>query len=168
MKTSIMPITDNKNVLLVHSTVSALMRGENRHVSSREIAKIFDKRHDHVLRDIRNIGLACKKIKSNGDFFQHNYREVYEAAPMPNGGIRYYPVIEMTRNGFMMLVFGFTGRKAARVKEAIISKFNEMEQQLLEIRSARAQLPEDRLAALRIYIQQLKNDERSSPYLSQS
>lgn len=117
-----------------------------------------------MLRDIRNIGLACK----DDGFFQRNYREVYKAAPMPNGGIRYYPVIEMTRNGFMMLVFGFTGRKAARVKEAIISKFNEMEQQLLEIRSARAQLPEDRLAALRIYIQQLKNDERSSPYLSQS
>lgn len=165
MKTLILPtITNDKNILL-HSTVSALMQGKNRHVSSREIAKIFGKRHDHVLRDIRNIGVACK----DDDFFQRNYREVYETAPMPNGGIRYYPVIEMTRDGFMMLVFGFTGSKAARVKEAIISKFNEMEKQLLEFRSANVQLEGNQLSvALRKYIQELESKALSSQYLSTS
>ena len=163
MKSSIIPTTTSDKNMLLHSAVSALMQGENQHVSSREIAKIFDKRHDHVLRDIRNIGLVCQKINSNRDFFQRNYREVYEAAPMPNGGIRYYPVIEMTRDGFMMLVFGFNGRKAARVKEAIISKFNEMEKRLLETRSARPQLEGSQLSvALRKYIQELESKEQSS------
>lgn len=162
MKSSIIQTTTTDKNILLHSAVSALMEGGNQHVSSREIAKIFDKRHDHVLRDIRNIGLACKKIKSSGDFFQRNYREVYEAAQMPNGGIRYYPVIEMTRDGFMMLVFGFNGRKAARVKEAIIAKFNEMEKQLLENRSARPQLEGSQfIDALHKYIQELESKEHS-------
>ncbi len=36
----------------------------------------------------------------------------------------------ITKDGFMFLVMGFTGKKAARLKEAYIAKFNAMEAEL--------------------------------------
>lgn len=38
-----------------------------------------------------------------------------------------YPFMEMNRDGFMFLVMGFTGKEAARTKEAFIEAFNMME-----------------------------------------
>ncbi len=37
---------------------------------------------------------------------------------------------EMTKDGFMFLVMGFTGKKAAAIKEAYINAFNEMKPQI--------------------------------------
>ncbi|HGJ5890835.1 MAG TPA: Rha family transcriptional regulator [Arsenophonus apicola] len=37
---------------------------------------------------------------------------------------------EMTKNGFIFLVMGFTGKKAAQFKEAYIAEFDKMESEL--------------------------------------
>lgn len=47
----------------------------------------------------------------------------------------------MTRDGFTMLVMGFTGKKAAQFKEMYIKRFNEMEQTIKTLVSAREQFP---------------------------
>lgn len=44
----------------------------------------------------------------------------------------------MTKDGFMFLIMGFTGKKAAQIKEAYINAFNQMANQL---RSAMPTLP---------------------------
>jgi phage regulator Rha-like protein len=40
------------------------------------------------------------------------------------------PMHEMTKDGFMFLVLGFSGAKAAAIKESYIAAFNMMEQAL--------------------------------------
>ena len=40
------------------------------------------------------------------------------------------PYVEMTRDGFMFVVMGFTGKKAGHIKESFIEAFNMMEERL--------------------------------------
>jgi Rha family phage regulatory protein len=88
-------------------------------VSSRKVAEVFGKRHDHVLRAIEN--LECSE-----EFTRLNFGVSYYKDSSGKRNKEYY----MTRDGFTFLVMGFTGKKAAQFKEAYIRRFNEMEQQL--------------------------------------
>ncbi len=47
----------------------------------------------------------------------------------------------MTRDGFTILVMGYTGAKAMRFKELYIKRFNEMEQFIKTLVSARQEFP---------------------------
>ncbi len=47
----------------------------------------------------------------------------------------------MTRDGFTMLVMGYTGQKAMRFKELYIRRFNEMEQFIKTLVTARKEFP---------------------------
>jgi Rha family phage regulatory protein len=79
------------------------------------VAKIFEKNHDDLLKTIRN--LQCSK-----EFFTRNFCGVkYKKRG------REFPKYEITRDGFTILVMGFTGEKAMQFKEAYINKFNEYE-----------------------------------------
>lgn len=78
-----------------------LKRDEPR-VSSRSIAEYFEKRHDNVLRDIQD--LDCSEEFSLLNFEESNYKD-------PRG--KKQPEYLITRDGFMFLVMGFTGKKAA-------------------------------------------------------
>lgn len=93
--------------------------------TSRQIAAHFNKRHDTVLRAIRN--LECS------DEYRHrNFAETVESRPNPSGGAPIESVAyRMTRDGFVFLAMGFTGKEAAQWKEAYINAFNKMEQELL-------------------------------------
>lgn len=89
--------------------------------TSLDVAKYFDKRHDHVLRDIRSL-------------------EVSDSFRVPNFGESSYlnqqgkqqPMYHLTKDGFIFLVMGFTGEKAAQIKEAYIAAFNRMEAKLTQ------------------------------------
>jgi Rha family phage regulatory protein len=92
-------------------------------VSSRDIAKTFGKRHDNVLRDIS--GLNC-----SAEFRLLNFEETSQTVAMPNGGTREDKFYLITRDGFVLLVMGYTGEAAMRFKEAYIREFNRMEKEL--------------------------------------
>lgn len=82
---------------------------------SLKVAEAFCKRHDNVMSKLRR--LDCSQ-----EFNALNFKEVeYLDA---KGEKR--SACEMTKDGFMFLVMGFTGKKAAMIKEAFITKFNEM------------------------------------------
>ncbi|WP_440867560.1 Rha family transcriptional regulator [Symbiopectobacterium purcellii] len=49
---------------------------------------------------------------------------------MGNGATRDSKIFTMTKDGFVFLIMGFTGKKAAAFKEAYIAEFNRMEAQL--------------------------------------
>lgn len=99
--------------------------------TSRNIAVVFEKRHDVVLRDIRNI------LASNEDteFNLHNFVEI----SYTDDKGRVYPEFLLTRDGAMMLIMSYTGPKAMAIKTAYIKRFNEMEQ-LLKQRTIAPQL----------------------------
>ena len=93
-------------------------------VSSRQIAESFEKRHDHVMRDIEDI---MRGLPKNGDtpmFYKTEY--IHEQ----NG--QNYPMYLMNRDGFTLLAMGFNGKAALEWKLKYITAFNEMEKKLAE------------------------------------
>ena len=93
-------------------------------VSSRQIAESFEKRHDHVMRDIEDI---MRGLPKNGDtpmFYKTEYTHEQ------NG--QTYPMYLMNRDGFTLLAMGFNGKAALEWKLKYIAAFNEMEKKLAE------------------------------------
>ena len=89
-------------------------------VSSRDIARVFEKRHDNVIRDIRNI------IGNDAKWGLLNFEE----SNYINEQNHIQPSYLMTRDGFTILVMGYNGDKAMAFKKAYIAAFNEMERSL--------------------------------------
>lgn len=87
--------------------------------SSRQIAENFEKRHDHVMRDIDSF----KKDVPN-------FGEMFFEAEAPDSYGRPQRTYLMNRDGFSLLVMGFTGKAALEWKLKYIAAFNEMEKKL--------------------------------------
>jgi Rha family phage regulatory protein len=109
--------------LLVSPSIS-LVNGRPS-VTSLQIAEHFGKRHDSVLRDIRRITGDCPS-----DFHAHNFVEVLQPVERPDGSKIDIPVFLVFRDGFMLLVMGYTGKKALQIKLAYIAAFNAMEAEI--------------------------------------
>lgn len=97
--------------------------------TSQQIAAHFGKRHDTVLRAIRN--LECSP-----EYHARNFAEMVTEIEIGSGATRKSPAYRMTRDGFVFLAMGFTGKEAAQWKEAYITAFNKMEQELLAKRTS--------------------------------
>ncbi len=96
---------------------------DNRPVTtSVSVANFFGKQHKHVLEKIRN--LDCSPA-----FTTANFSAVVLTA-QAGFDEREIEAYEMTKDGFVFLVMGFTGKKAARFKEAYIAEFNRMEEEI--------------------------------------
>lgn len=83
------------------------------------IAEFFGKRHERVLDKIRNLDCSVK-------FTEHNF----VSSEYTDSTGRKLPMYQITKNGFVFLVMGFTGKKAAAFKEAYIAEFDRMEAEL--------------------------------------
>lgn len=99
------------------------------------VAKVFGKRHDHVLRDIEKI--RAPKSGVSEKFSRLNFEPSYYRSEQN----KKLPCYDLTRDGFTMLVMGYTGQKAMRFKEAYIRRFNEMESFIRTLIEARTQFP---------------------------
>ena len=102
-------------------------------VTSREVSRYFNKRHDAVLRDIAAITSNCPESFSAHNFVGASYLD--EQA-------KNRPMYIIYRDGFMLLVMGYTGKKALAIKLAYIEAFNAMEEELA--RKNRPALPKSR------------------------
>ena len=99
-------------------------------VDSRSVAAFFEKEHKNVLSDIRN--LECSEEFSQLNFQPSKYTD--------DRGKK-QPCYYMTRDGFIFLVMGYRGKKAAYFKELYIKRFNEMEALIKELVVARHDFP---------------------------
>ena len=97
--------------------------------TSLRVAEIFSKRHSDVLRDIRE--LDCSE-----DFHKRNFASMLKTTQLGNNATRKDPYYLITRDGFVFLVMGFTGKTAAKFKEAYIRAFNVMEERLRRMQSS--------------------------------
>lgn len=88
-------------------------------VSSLDVAATFEKEHKNVLRDIRELGCS-------DEFNRLNFEPTKYKDSMGRTQEMYY----LTRDGFTLLVMGYTGQKAMKFKEAYIKQFNAMERTL--------------------------------------
>mgnify|MGYP000613680409 CR=1 FL=1 len=89
--------------------------------SSRQIADNFEKRHDHVMRDID----AIKKDVPN-------FGEMFFETTVPDSYGREQRAYLMNRDGFTLLAMGFNGKAALEWKLKYIAAFNEMEKKLTD------------------------------------
>ncbi len=96
-------------------------REERAAVTSLDVAETFGKEHYHVLEDIRVIQSNISSPEFSGLFLE----ETYTAS---NG--KKNPMYVMGRDGFTLLVMGYTGEAAMRFKLAYINQFNAMEEAL--------------------------------------
>lgn len=93
-------------------------------VSSLQVAEHFRKRHDHLLRIIKDAESTAPKI---GDVEKPFTKSTY----IDKKGER-RPMYYLNRDGFSFVVMGFTGKKAAEWKWKYIQAFNQMEKLLTE------------------------------------
>ncbi len=105
-------------------------RKEQAVVSSRVIAEKFEKRHDNVVRSIKGIigGLLKNEETPKKYFFRTAYIDDQNGEK--------YPEYLCTRDGFSLLVMGFTGEEAFSWKLRYIEAFNRMEAFIKERQSS--------------------------------
>lgn len=114
-----------KQLELFPAQGNGLVMVENNHAvtTSLKIAEVFQKPHYDILKSIRS--LECSKSFQDGNFsFSFYLRK------LPNNATKKEPMYYITRDGFTFLAMGFTGKIAAKFKEAYINAFNEMEKKL--------------------------------------
>ena len=92
--------------------------GDEVFATSLKVAEVFEKRHDHLIRTIDNL--------PNDDFKSANFK--FDTYFDKKGEQR--RMFSLTRDGFSLLVMGFTGQRAYQWKIEFIKAFNTMEAKL--------------------------------------
>ncbi len=103
-----------------------------------KVALAFGKDHKEVLRKTRSVISQCST-----EFAERNFTLCHKNNGLQNG--KPQPFYQMTRDGWTMLVFSFTGKAAMAFKEAYIAAFNWMTDM---IRQGVANLEAERNAAM--------------------
>lgn len=104
-------------------------------VDSLFIADFFEMEHKNVVRDIEKI------IEPKSGLSEEFNRLNFERISYTDSRGRKQKAYDMTRDGFTMLVIGYTGQKAMKFKELYIKRFNEMENFINTLVSARQEFP---------------------------
>ncbi|WP_422134973.1 Rha family transcriptional regulator [Endozoicomonas sp. ALD040] len=108
----------NNNIALVKKPQLAVIDGSVK-TTTCDVAEKFSKQHKDVLRAVREVD--CSEEFAQRNFALGSYKD---------GNKQDRPMYEITRDGFCYLIMGFTGKEAAKWKEAYINAFNTMETEL--------------------------------------
>ena len=87
------------------------------------VAQTFGRAHKNVLRDIA-------RLDCSPEYHRLNFEPMIREEPIGKGATRQFRYYDITKDGFVFLVMGYVGARAARFKEAYIARFNEMERAL--------------------------------------
>lgn len=113
-------MTTNTAQIIPFSAKDAIQLVDGKPVTtSTAIAERFEKRHDNVIKAIRQLDCSPEFNALN-----------FEAVEYLDSKGEKRPMYQITRDGFVFLCMGFTGAEAAKWKEAYINAFNEMEKAL--------------------------------------
>ena len=96
-------------------------------VSSLDVARNFQRRHSHILRDIDRLRSILPK-----SFCEPNFGLTFNEVPGPHGGVRREKAYHLTRDAFSLLVMGMTGKAAIMWKLRYIEAFNALEAAIRE------------------------------------
>lgn len=110
-------------------------------VSSRDVAEVFGKRHDNALRDIEfllgqqppsNLRGGTKSMGYEDSVPEKNW---FRPATYFDQNGQERPAFNLTRQGFTLLVMGWTGERAMTFKVRYIEAFDAMETALRSVPS---------------------------------
>lgn len=112
--------------MMLNLNLRAMVSNENGEAktTSYAVAEAFKKRHADVLRAIKN-------MKCSPRFRERNFALCFENNELQNGKPQKF--YQMTKDGWMFLVMGFSGEKADLIKEQFIEAFNWMTSQLTQV-----------------------------------
>ena len=103
---------------------------------SLQVAETFGKEHKNVLRDI-------EKITEPTSGLSEKFRRLnFELSSYKNTQNKKQPKYLLTKDGFTILTFGYSGKKAMVFKEAFINRFNQMEQFIKSFLATRLEFPD--------------------------
>lgn len=119
------------NKLVLNPEFNLYERNGRVFCSSRQVSGEFGKEHYNVLRDIDDMDCSVEFTALN-----------FEVSKYKDGSGKWNKEYLMTKDGFVFLVMGYRGKKAARFKEAYIRRFNEMEQYIKNRIAAQLEYPE--------------------------
>lgn len=91
--------------------------------TSLDVAKVFNRHHKNVMQ-------AINRLDCSASF----RRLTFQPSSYLNQQGKSQPYYEIQKDGWIMLVMGFKGRRAAQFKEAYIAAFNEAMSSLAELR----------------------------------
>lgn len=114
-------------------------------VSSRRVAKDFEKRHADVIKAIEDKMKVNEILRSPKYFIESTYTD------KSNRQSKEYL---LTRDGFSFLVMGFTGAKADEWKVKYIEAFNTMERKLKEISKPDSYMIDDPIERAKRWIEE--------------
>ncbi|EJV5811611.1 Rha family transcriptional regulator [Campylobacter jejuni] len=111
-------------VVINGQNVSFEAVGDQTYTTSLSISSVFKKEHKNILAKIDEL--------PQDEFRELNFKLTERTAKF-GAVIRSEPYYKITRDGFSLLVMGFTGEKAYKWKIEFIKAFNEMEKRLRNI-----------------------------------
>lgn len=103
------------------------LKNEEALTDSLLVAEMFEKRHDRVLRAIDTL---IETLPKNGE------RKMFILSRRKADDGQFHRMYYMNRDGFSLLVMGFTGKKALEWKLKYIEAFNMMEKVVMERQTA--------------------------------
>ena len=118
-------------MLTLNPNYELYIKDDKAFCDSLQVAETFGKRHSHVMRDIENLNCSKEFRVSN---FGHTYYKDSQGKRQRKG--------IMTKDGFIFLVMGYRGKKAAEFKEAYINRFNEMAKFITVLSDVKEDFPE--------------------------
>ncbi len=127
-----------------------IMQNKQAVTTSLKVAEVFGKRHRDVIRKIeglRKIALAEQMFVKTTYVHPQNHQE--------------QPMYYMNRDGFSLLVMGFTGKKALEFKLKYIEAFNKMESYIEK--QQQFAMPQTFGEALQLAADQQKLIEKNQP-----
>lgn len=118
------------NITITNISEFVQIKDEQVYTTSRIVAEKFGKRHDHIIRDIEATistindaqAIENKDFPKTGEIKNYYFVESYYIDDLG----RTYKQYLITEDGLALLVMGFTGVEAMRVKLKFVSEFNRM------------------------------------------
>ena len=121
-----------------------VFKGQNDQVitTSLKVAEVFGKRHNDVLKSIRNLTSAqnCAVLK------------MFETSSYVSEQGKEQPMFIMNRDGFTLLAMGFNGEKALDFKVEYINAFNKMEAELKSQQTKQLSAAESLLQSVQLLV----------------
>ena len=125
-------------------------------IDSRTVAEVFEKRHSDVLESIEKLKADADNIKTENSALIENadnsrkrlaqncadVHKMFVESYYKAGTGKKYKCYNMTRDGFSLLIMGFTGAKALEWKLKYIKAFNNMESHIRQFYAYREEYPE--------------------------
>ena len=138
--------------------------------TSLQVAETFGKEHKHVMDAIRSVENEISAVQESSDGNKAEnptllnsmfYKDKYTV----DNNHRSYPMYYMNKDGFTLLVMGFTGSKATKFKLQYIAQFNRMEK---EVKQPKLSLPQNYAGALRQLAETVEENEKLKIELQQT